>query len=325
MLLDRKAAPDARTGAVQSILRPVLRYCLFVVNRIALFLKRELRKGAAAAKDRESVRDQILLRFEWWLDDVLAEEKAIEGISAELLSELSEEKRYVENNRTDGSIYSTWSAMTALTQEVKLQGRAFKDLGRRLDPLLELGKSVDSVIGAHKEAISTARRIAEEAFRVQSDRERQLVQDAENRVRRELMDTFIDLRQRLITGLTPAQDGLKRLYAQRKSSWLNRKFFSRSSRAGHMIEIVSALEEGYRLGLERIDETMRHIGIDEIVCSGKPFDPRMMKVVDVEETAEVPDGTVLEVYWAGYMMNNEVLHPARVKVARAPTANAQHV
>jgi molecular chaperone GrpE len=43
-----------------------------------------------------------------------------------------------------------------------------------------------------------------------------------------------------------------------------------------------------------------------------------MNAVDVEETADVPDGIVLEVYRTGYMINTEVLQPAQVKVARTP-------
>jgi molecular chaperone GrpE (heat shock protein) len=90
-----------------------------------------------------------------------------------------------------------------------------------------------------------------------------------------------------------------------------------------MLEIVSALEQGYMLSLDRLDEAMQQFGVHEIVCEGQPFDPGMMRVVDVEETTEVPDGIVVEVYRAGSV----VLHPAQVKVARAPmkTSNQQEV
>jgi molecular chaperone GrpE (heat shock protein) len=43
-----------------------------------------------------------------------------------------------------------------------------------------------------------------------------------------------------------------------------------------------------------------------------------MNAVDIEQTGEVSDGTVLQIYRAGYMIDNEVLRPAQVKVARAP-------
>ena len=83
-------------------------------------------------------------------------------------------------------------------------------------------------------------------------------------------------------------------------------------------EIVSALKKGYQMGLDRIDEALQPLGVTEIVCDGKPFDPRVMKAADIEETGKVPDGTVLEVYRTGYMIDTEVLQPAQVKVARTP-------
>jgi molecular chaperone GrpE (heat shock protein) len=43
-----------------------------------------------------------------------------------------------------------------------------------------------------------------------------------------------------------------------------------------------------------------------------------MNAVDVEETVDVPDGIVLEVYRTGYMIDTNVLQPAQVKVARGP-------
>jgi molecular chaperone GrpE len=85
-----------------------------------------------------------------------------------------------------------------------------------------------------------------------------------------------------------------------------------------MLEIISSLKKGYQMGLDRIDEALQPLGLTEIVCEGKPFDPKVMKAVDIKETGEVPDGTVLEVYRTGYVIDAEVLQPAEVKVARTP-------
>jgi molecular chaperone GrpE (heat shock protein) len=57
-------------------------------------------------------------------------------------------------------------------------------------------------------------------------------------------------------------------------------------------------------------------GVHEIECVGLPFDPVRMRADDVEETQDVPDGTVLEIYRAGYEARGEVFQAARVKVAR---------
>jgi molecular chaperone GrpE len=71
-------------------------------------------------------RGQILQRFEHWLDSALAEEAPPAGIPSEILSG----ETAPETPPTDW--YTMWAAMTALTQEVKLQGRAFKQLSETL-------------------------------------------------------------------------------------------------------------------------------------------------------------------------------------------------
>ncbi|HMC58012.1 MAG TPA: hypothetical protein VKJ01_02355, partial [Candidatus Solibacter sp.] len=70
-------------------------------------------------------RSQILQRFEQWLDSALAEEDPPRGIPAEILA-----GDPAESAPTDW--YTMWAAVTALTQEVKLEGRAFKQLSETL-------------------------------------------------------------------------------------------------------------------------------------------------------------------------------------------------
>lgn len=71
-------------------------------------------------------RDEIRNRFERWLDEALADEAPPAGIPEELLSGAAAPSA----DPTDWS--ALWSATTALTQEVKLQGRAFKQLHETL-------------------------------------------------------------------------------------------------------------------------------------------------------------------------------------------------
>jgi len=70
-------------------------------------------------------RGEILQRFERRLDAAMAEEDAPTGIPVEIL-----EGGAAEGPATDR--YSMWAAMTDLSQEVKLQGRAFKQLSESL-------------------------------------------------------------------------------------------------------------------------------------------------------------------------------------------------
>jgi molecular chaperone GrpE len=270
------------------------------------------------AKTNEALRVLILRRFAGWLDDVLAKEKPMEGVAKELLAELYDEKESgaVGPGAGASDLHSTWSAMTALTQEVKLQGRAFKQLSEKMAPFTGLEAMVDKLLEAHRKTLSDVRRIAEEGRTDRTERETELKRAARQRARHELIGVITELRDSLTIGLRSAVESQRKMEEHPKRRRLKEFFIHRSTDHRHMLEIVGALKKGYQLGLDRIDETLQPLGVTEIVCDGKPFDPRVMKAADIEETGEVPDGTVLEVYRTGYMIDAEVLQPAQVKVAR---------
>ena len=279
----------------------------------------------AEVKTKEALRVLILQRFAKWLDDVLAEEKPLEGIAAELLSELYDERDSDTTGPAESTydLHSTWSALTALTQEIKLQGRAFQQLSDKMEPFTGLDTSIGRLLAAHREALSDARRIAEEGRTDRTRRESELKREAHDRVRRELIGMIVDIRDRLILGQRSAHESQQKLNEHRNSGRLDKFtiskfFFGKTADKNHMSDIVNSLKKGYQMGLDRIDEALQQLGVSEIICEGKPFDPRKMNAVDVEETADVLDGIVLEVYRTGYMIDTNVLQTARVKVARAP-------
>src|SRR5262245_42308539 len=117
-------------------------------------------------------REEILLRFEEWLDGALAAEEPPRGIEAEILAAVAGDSEG-RPGPAPAAAYSLWAAMTALTQEVKLQGRSFKDLNDTLG--------------------SQASRMAEH--------ERDLLRETERRCRKEVLAVLIDLRDRLGRGL----------------------------------------------------------------------------------------------------------------------------
>ena len=265
------------------------------------------------------VREKILRRFEKWLDEVLAEEKPLTGIARDFLGELEDTigSGKVEPIDNKDDLYSTWSAMTALTQEVKLQGRAFKQLSNRLESLLGLEAPIDRLLEAYKEAISDAGRFSEEAKQVCIERENKFKQAAYKHARHGIIEILIDIRDRFMIGLWSAEESRRKLGEYRHSSWLKRMLLNKGAGIGHLLEIIGSLKKGYLLSLDRLDEAMQRLEIHEIVCEGEPFDPQVMAVVDIEETEELSDGTVIEVYRTGYMIGEEVFRPAQVKVARA--------
>ena len=235
-------------------------------------------------------RKQILRSFEAWLNRVLAEEELPEGLPSEILSRLSTESPHATEGPCD--LYSMWSQMTALVQEVKLQGRSFKQLSDAVAPVSDL-----------------APRLVE------------LEREAQTKARREVLEMFLDLRDRLVRGLETARKSLARLEGLSPRGWRN-KLLGRESLRETARETAAALEKGYALSLDRLDEVLRQLEVTETRCQGRPFDPRCMQAVDLEETNQVPEGTVVEVYRTGYEWKGQTFRLAQVKVSRSPAGLA---
>jgi molecular chaperone GrpE len=73
-------------------------------------------------------------------------------------------------------------------------------------------------------------------------------------------------------------------------------------------------------GITAIDRKLRALleaeGIEAMGGEGEPFDPQTQQAISYEDTADVPDGTVIKVLQRGFTINDRVLRPALVAVAR---------
>jgi molecular chaperone GrpE len=213
-------------------------------------------------------RNDILRRFEECLDAALTGEDPPHGIPREILDACGNAES-AESSPTDQ--YAMWAAVTALTQEVKLQGRAFKQMSETL------------------------------------------AGDAERRGRKESLGAILETRERLLRGL----DAVRGMEEIQPGPW-DRIFRARWRQVRHALDVVRALEEGYRLSLGYLDDVLFQFQVQPIECEGRPFDPRRMNAVDVEETDQAEEGTVVSVYRTGYEWNGELFRPAQVRVARRP-------
>lgn len=234
-------------------------------------------------------RDEIVRRFEEWLDRTLAGEEPPRGVEAEILAAIAADSGE-QDRPAAATTYSLWAAMTALTQEVKLQGRSFKEL--------------NDTLGAQ------ASRMAE--------RERDLPREAERRCRKEVLGILIDLRDRLGRGLESVEATENQIAEPARRGWLGRIFSRADGEGGDAGQTLAALKKGYEMALDRLDQTLAEFDAREIPCQGQAFDPRRMNAVDRQESTAVPEGTVIEVYRSGYEWNGEVFRPAQVKVSCAP-------
>ena len=238
-------------------------------------------------------RDEIVRRFEALLDSALAAEAVPAGIDGEILAAVIEGGEH-EQQRCDS--YALWAAMTALTQEIKLQGRAFQELNLTLATQTE--------------------KVSEELRALYVERERTLQREAERRCRREILSALIDLRDRLGRGHESVLAREPEIAAVARAGWWE-KLLGKPE-VDPVVEVLQALVRGYELGIERLDQTLGEFNAREIFCQGERFDPRRMNAIESEESATVAPDTVLEVYRSGYEWNGEVFRPAQVKVSRAP-------
>jgi molecular chaperone GrpE len=73
-------------------------------------------------------------------------------------------------------------------------------------------------------------------------------------------------------------------------------------------------------GIAAIDRKLRQLleseGVTAMRTEGQPFDPHEHQAVSYEDSADVPDGTVLRELQRGYRVRDRVLRPALVAVAR---------
>jgi molecular chaperone GrpE len=265
-----------------------------------------MNSGTSTAAGQPVTKEQLVRQFEAWLDRVLANEEPPPGITAELLSAL-ETGEAPEPADEPFDLYSLWAALTALTQEIKLQGRAFRQLSDTLTPMADLPATLPALL--------------ENATKGRSgdgERDRTLQREAEQRARQNVLDLLLDLRDRLERGTKSVREAETGIAGARPSNWRMRLFGPGSEQLRHARETLAALERGYTLGLDRLDQALGDFEVRPIPAMGRPFDPRLMNAIETEETGTVPDGTVLEVYRNGYEWNGKVYRPAQVKVAKAP-------
>lgn len=80
---------------------------------------------------------------------------------------------------------------------------------------------------------------------------------------------------------------------------------------------ASAIADGIRLAHRQMLDRLANVGVRPMESIGQPFDPRVHEAVDaVPATDGAQAGTVIGEVQRGYFVGDEVLRPARVRVAQ---------
>ncbi len=83
---------------------------------------------------------------------------------------------------------------------------------------------------------------------------------------------------------------------------------------------VQKMHEGLDLTLKLMDDVFRKFGVTIVDPKGEKFDPARHHAISVVDSTEVPANHVVSVMQKGYLLQDRVLRPALVVVARAPSA-----
>lgn len=146
--------------------------------------------------------------------------------------------------------------------------------------------------------------------------------DDEIRELRAKADAYLDLARRTKADFVNYQERVRR----EKADW------SREAVADFIRDFLPALDSfswaarfedpAWTESLRLIEgEFLRKLAQHRVVpipTEGKSFDPLYHEAVAVEETSEHPPGAILEESRRGWMIGDQVLRPAGVRVAKAP-------
>jgi molecular chaperone GrpE len=85
---------------------------------------------------------------------------------------------------------------------------------------------------------------------------------------------------------------------------------------------AKALQEGISMIHSQLRGVLTDAGLEEVNALGQPFDPNLHEAVSQQETAEVPEGQVVQQLRRGYRLRDRLLRPATVVVAKPPATKS---
>ncbi len=183
------------------------------------------------------------------------------------------------------------------------------------------------------DTVNLSNGVAEEEQQNSSERPAEVV-EPEAAVRPEVHDSFSD-RERLLQEKTELQDLLQR----RQAEFENFKRRNERERSDLFefaaMDAVKALlpvlddferalkaesaDKDYSRGMEliygRLYESLRKLGLEPISNEVAIFNPHIHHAVEMVDTKDHPDQTILDEYQRGYYFKGRLLRPAMVKVA----------
>lgn len=150
-----------------------------------------------------------------------------------------------------------------------------------------------------EDELSDARRAADEsrdrALRAQAE-----LENVRRRLERDIEKAHKFALERFVSDLLPVKDSLE--------LGLAASVEATASTAG--------IVEGVELTLRMFEQVLEKFGVRTVDPAGEPFDPEFHQAMTMQERDDAESGTVLTVIQKGYLLNERLVRPAMVVVAK---------
>jgi molecular chaperone GrpE len=87
---------------------------------------------------------------------------------------------------------------------------------------------------------------------------------------------------------------------------------------------IETIKKGVSLIYSQLVDVLKNEGIEIINSEGSKFDPSLHEAIEIVETEEIEDETIIKEYRPAYKLLDKIIRPASVKVAKNPTKNNQN-
>ena len=152
-----------------------------------------------------------------------------------------------------------------------------------------------NIEGELAEAQRTAQEHLDRALRAQAE-----LENVRRRVARDIENAHKFALERFVSELLPVKDSLERGLAAATEEGAS----------------AARIAEGVELTLRMFEQAMEKFGIRSIDPAGDPFNPEFHQAMTMQESDTAASGTVLTVVQKGYLLNERLVRPAMVIVAK---------
>jgi len=83
---------------------------------------------------------------------------------------------------------------------------------------------------------------------------------------------------------------------------------------------ADSIKTGISMIYQQLKGVLTDAGLEEIIATNQAFNPSIHEAVSEQESAEAPDGHVLQQLRKGYKLRDRLLRPATVIVAKKPAS-----